>query len=57
MNEEMQFLLYRAHDGDGVVQVYVRDETLWATQKAMAELFGVNRPAIAKHLQNIFREG
>lgn len=50
MNEEMQFLLYRAHDGDGVVQVYVRDETLWATQKAMAELFGVNRPAITKHL-------
>lgn len=57
MNEEMQFLLYRAHDGDGVVQVYVRDETLWATQKAMADLFGVNRPAITKHLQNIFREG
>lgn len=57
MNEEMQFLLYRTPDEEGAVQVCVRDETLWATQKAMSELFGVNRPAISKHLQNIFREG
>lgn len=57
MNEELQFLLYRAPDGEGAVQVCVRDETLWATQKAMAELFGVNRPAVTKHLQNIFCDG
>ena len=57
MNEELQFLLYRTPDGEGAVQVCVRDETLWATQKAMAGLFGVNRPAITKHLQNIFCDG
>lgn len=57
MNEGIQFLLYRAPEQEGVVQVCVKDDTLWATQKAMAELFGVNRPAITKHLQNIFAEG
>ena len=44
-------------DADGKVQVVIKDETLWCTQKAMAQLFGVQRPAITKHLGNIFREG
>ena len=57
METEMQFLLYHAPDDEGVVQVCVRGETLWATQKAMSELFGINRPGISKHLQNIFLEG
>ena len=35
----------------------MKDETLWLTQKAMAELFGVKVPAISKHLKNIFEEG
>lgn len=39
------------------MQVIIRDETLWCTQKAMAELFGVGVPAISKHLKNIFEEG
>ena len=42
---------------DGRVQVVVKDETIWCTQKAMAELFGVGVPAISKHLKNIFEEG
>lgn len=54
MSNELQFLLYQSAESEGRVQVYVKDETLWATQKAMGELFGVNRQAISKHLQNIF---
>ena len=57
MNNEIQFLLYNMPDADGKVQVVIRDETLWCTQKAMAQLFGVGVPAISKHLKNIFEEG
>ena len=56
MNNEIQFLLYNMPDGDGKVQVVIRGETLWCTQKAMAQLFGVGVPAISKHLKNIFGE-
>ena len=44
-------------DADGKVQVVIKDETLWCTQKAMAQLFGVGVPAVSKHLKNIFAEG
>lgn len=57
MNNEIQFLLYNMPDADGKVQVVIRGETLWCTQKAMAQLFGVGVPAISKHLKNIFEEG
>ncbi len=57
MNNEIQFLLYNTPDGGENVQVVVRDETIWMTQKAMAQLFGVGVPAISKHLKNIFEEG
>ena len=56
-NQEIQFLLYSMPDTDGKVQVVVKDETLWCTQRAMAQLFGVGVPAISKHLANIFSEG
>lgn len=56
MSNEIQFLLYNMPDADGKVQVVIRDETLWCTQKAMAQLFGVGVPAISKHLKNIFEE-
>ena len=39
------------------MQVVIKDETIWCTQKAMAQLFGVGVPAISKHLKNIFSEG
>ena len=57
MSNEIQFLLYNMPDADGKVQVVIRGETLWCTQKAMAQLFGVGIPAISKHLKNIFEEG
>jgi hypothetical protein len=57
MNNEIQFILYQLPDEEGRVQVVIKDETIWATQKAMAQLFGVGVPAISKHLKNIFEEG
>lgn len=57
MSNEIQFLLYNMPDADGKVQVVIKGETLWCTQKAMAQLFGVGVPAISKHLKNIFDEG
>lgn len=50
------FLFYTGNDGATSVQVIVGDETVWTSQKGMAEIFGVQRPAITKHLQNIFSE-
>lgn len=52
-----QFLLYTAPDGAVKVDVFFQKETVWLTQKALAELFGVKVPAIAKHLKNIFDSG
>ena len=57
MSSEIQFLLYNMPDADGKVQVVIKGETLWCTQKAMAQLFGVGVPAVSKHLKNIFAEG
>lgn len=56
-SNEIQFLLYSLPDEEGKVQVVIKDETIWCTQKAMAQLFGVGVPAISKHLKNIFEEG
>ena len=56
-NNEIQFLLYNLPDEEGRVQVVIKDETIWCTQKAMAQLFGVGIPAISKHLKNIFEDG
>ena len=52
-----QFLLYTAPDGAVKVEVFYKDETVWLTQKALAELFGVQVPGINKHLKNIFESG
>lgn len=57
MSNEIQFLLYNLPDKEGRVQVVIKDETIWCTQKAMAQLFGIGIPAISKHLKNIFEEG
>lgn len=57
MKNEIQFVLYTMPDEDGKVQAIIKDETLWCTQKSMAQLFGVQVPAISKHLKNIFEEG
>ena len=57
MSNEIQFLLYSLPDEEGKVQVVIKDETIWCTQKAMAQLFGVGVPAVSKHLGHIFEEG
>ncbi len=57
MSGQNQFLLYTAPDGAAKVDVFLKDETVWLTQKTLAELFGVKRPAITKHLRNIFSTG
>ncbi len=54
MSQEIQFILYNLPEKDGKVQVIIRDETLWCIQKAMAQLFGVDRTVVSKHLKNIF---
>lgn len=57
-NSTAEFLIFQLENKDeGGVQVLYKDETIWATQKAMAELFDVGVPAISKHLNNIYEEG
>jgi len=53
-DQTTEFLLYTAPNGAIKVEVLLSDETIWLTQERMAELFGVQRPAITKHLKNIF---
>lgn len=57
MTNEFNFLVYKAPDKDVKVNAVIKDDTIWLTQKSMAELFGVQTPAISKHLKNIFEEG
>ena len=57
MNNEIQFILYQLPDEEGRVQVVIKDETIWATQKAMAQLFGVDKSGISRHIANIFKDG
>jgi hypothetical protein len=55
-DESTNFLLYRSETGKINIQVIMGNETVWLSQKSMSELFGVNIPAISKHLANIFLE-
>ena len=57
MSNELKFLIYNTPEEDVSVNAVVKNETIWLTQKAMAELFAVEVPAISKHLSNIFSEG
>jgi len=50
MSKELQFLIYNTPQEDIKVDVVMKDETIWLTQKAMGELFGVERSVITKHL-------
>ena len=56
-NSTAEFLTFVAEGKENGIQVLYKDETIWATQKAMAALFDVGIPAINKHLTNIFAEG
>ena len=57
MAQESEIIFYRGDDGNVKIEVFYHDETFWMTQKKIAELFGVQRPAITKHLKNIFESG
>ena len=57
MEKDFRFLMYHSDEGDVSVNAVVKDETIWLTQKGMAELFDVEVPAVSKHLSNIFAEG
>jgi len=57
MEKELKFLLYSTPQEKVKIDVVVKDDTVWLTQKAMAMLFGVQVPAINKHLKNIFEQG
>lgn len=56
-DELTDFLLYSAPEGNIKVEVILNDETVWLSQRAIAHLFGVQVPAISKHLKNIFESG
>ena len=56
-NSTAEFLIFQIEGKESGVQVLFRDETIWCTQKAMAQLFDVGVPAISKHLKNIFENG
>lgn len=57
MSNEFQFLMYQSAEENVSVNAVIHDETIWLTQKSMAELFGVDVPAISKHLSNIYADG
>lgn len=54
-NSTAEFLIFTAQAGEGSIEVRVEDETVWLTQKLMAELFGVDVRTVSEHLQNIFK--
>lgn len=54
--KEFPFLMYTADDGDVTVNAILKDETIWLSQKGMAELFGCSSDNISLHLKNIFSE-
>src|ERR1035437_9163198 len=52
-----EILLYTTPNGKVKVEIYLQNETIWLTQQKIADLFGVQRPAVTKHLKNIFESG
>ena len=57
MNKQVHFLVYKSLEGNVSVNALVHDESIWLTQKEMAELFDVNKSSISRHLRNIFADG
>ena len=51
------FLMYSLDEEDVNVNVRIAEDTIWLSQKALAELFGIDRTGIGRHLKNIFEEG
>jgi len=57
MKQEGELIIYKSKSGNVEVKTKIRDGTLWLNQNQIAELFGVKQPAVAKHLNNIFKSG
>lgn len=57
MSKDFNFLVYTSAEEDVSINALIKYDTIWLTQKGMAELFDVNVPAISKHLSNVFEEG
>ena len=56
-DKQMEMVLYHSDEGDVSVDAYIKDESIWITQKAMAELFGIDKSGISRHLRKIFESG
>jgi hypothetical protein len=56
-NPDSQLILYQTEDGQTQIQVIMQDETVWLTQKEMAELFQRDQSVISRHINNVFKEG
>jgi len=57
ITKQMEMVLYRTEDDSVMVSALIKDESIWLTQKAMAELFGVDKSGISRHLANVFSSG
>jgi len=57
MSKESEIIFYQGDDGNIRIEVFYHDETFWMTQKSISELFGVQRPAITKHIKNLYESG
>lgn len=57
MSNKIQFILYSLPEAEGNIQVVIKDESIWCTQKAMASLFGVDKSGISRHLAKIYAAG
>ena len=57
ITKKMEIVLYRTEDDNVTVSALMKDETIWLTQKAMAELFGIDKSGISRHLAKIFETG
>ena len=57
ITKQMEMVLYHSEQSDVNVNAIIKDETIWITQKAMAELFGIDKSGISRHLSNIFKSG
>lgn len=55
--KEFPFIIYKSEQEDVSVNALIKDETIWLTQKGMAELFGIDKSGISRHLKNIFESG
>lgn len=54
---QSNFLLYTGNDGEVNVEIFLQDETIWLTQKAIGKLFGKSKATISQHLKKIYAEG